>query len=75
MAIFISKPTPFLEEFFMTLKKLDYPLERFDLYLYNAIEKHEDIVEEVLREWKVRSVKRIRHDDEIGDQLARSLAV
>ncbi|KAI6239005.1 Oxoglutarate iron-dependent oxygenase domain containing protein [Aphelenchoides fujianensis] len=35
LAVFVAKPTPYVEEFFRTITRLDYPTDRIDLYLYN----------------------------------------
>jgi len=44
LAVFIEQPTPFMEEFFETLVKLDYPKDKIDLYLHCASEYHDQHV-------------------------------
>ena len=44
MAIFIEKPTPFLEEFFGKIANLNYPKDKIDLFIHNTLEYHmEDV--------------------------------
>lgn len=37
MALFIEKATPFLNEYFETIAALDYPKDRVDLFVHNAV--------------------------------------
>ena len=40
LAIFVEHPTPFIEEFFTKLEKLDYPRSKLDLFIHCAHEYH-----------------------------------
>jgi len=48
LAVFIEKPTPFLEEFFIRTMELDYPKDKIDLFIHNSEEFHVPDVEALL---------------------------
>lgn len=77
LAIFISKPTPFLEEFFQRVEHQKYPKEKIDLFVYNNVKYHEPMVEEFIDKYgqKYKSVKQIKPVDEIVEPHAKSLAM
>ena len=49
LAIFIEKPTPFIEEFFGKIAELDYPQDKISLFVHNSQEFHDEDVEEFLK--------------------------
>lgn len=44
IGIFIERVTPFLMEFFDDIAALKYPKSKLGLYIHNAIDYHEDLV-------------------------------
>ncbi|XP_064641909.1 procollagen-lysine,2-oxoglutarate 5-dioxygenase 1-like isoform X4 [Lineus longissimus] len=40
MGIILPHPTPFINEFFQRIAKLDYPKQKIDLYVFNRVEHH-----------------------------------
>ena len=48
IAIFIEKPSPFLEEFFARTAGLDYPKDKIDLFIHNSEEYHMNDVEDFI---------------------------
>jgi hypothetical protein len=51
VAIFIEKPTPFLEEFLIRTSKLDYHKDKIDLFIHNSEEFHSNDVEDFIRKF------------------------
>ena len=49
IGIFITKPTPFLEEFFQKVALLDYDKAKITLFIYNNAEFHVNHVEAFLK--------------------------
>lgn len=41
IGVFIEEATPFLEYFFLSLKKLDYPKNKIHLFIHNTIQFHD----------------------------------
>ena len=41
LAIFIEKPTPFMEEFWQKIDKLVYDKSSIDLFIHNTVEFHQ----------------------------------
>jgi len=82
IAVFIEKPTPFLEEFFNKIAALDYPKDKIDLFIHNAEEYHvedvEDFVQIVTAEdivSKYHSVKVVGPQDKVTEWLARTMGL
>ncbi|XP_069181072.1 procollagen-lysine,2-oxoglutarate 5-dioxygenase 1 isoform X2 [Procambarus clarkii] len=77
MAIFVEKPTPFLEEFLIKINNLLYPSSKIDLFVHNAVEYHEEMmsgfIEAVGEEFA--SMKYIKHDENIKEWHARNAAI
>ena len=48
IAVFIEKPTPFLEEFFARTAALDYPKDKIDLFIHNSEDFHVSDVEDFI---------------------------
>lgn len=46
LAIYITRPTPFLEEYFTKIFALAYPRNKIDLFIYNSAEYHTKHVEQ-----------------------------
>ena len=49
MAIFLEKPTPFMEEFWKKVAALEYKKSNIDLFIYNGVKHHEAGVEAFTR--------------------------
>jgi procollagen-lysine,2-oxoglutarate 5-dioxygenase len=77
VAIFIEKPTPFLEEFLRKIRNQVYPEQRLHLFVHNNMRYHEDLVQAFLETeaQHYKSVKQIRPEDEIDEVSARNLAM
>ncbi|XP_052126964.1 procollagen-lysine,2-oxoglutarate 5-dioxygenase 1 [Frankliniella occidentalis] len=77
IAVFIEQPTPFLEEFFEKIAKLDYPKSRLFLFIHNAVEYHSSVVQEFKEKYSklYRSVKSIDFGDKMTNAEARELAM
>ncbi len=52
LGLFIEKPTPFLEEWFNKISQLDYDKSKMTVFIHNAIEYHEEDVDNFLEEHK-----------------------
>lgn len=77
MALFIEKPVPFLEEFFDLILALDYPKNKLDLFVHNAIEYHSDVVNAFIEKFSSQytSIKTILPSDNVAEHDARDLAM
>ena len=77
IAVFIEKPTPFLEEFLTKIYNLHYPKSKLYLFLHNNVPYHEDMVKEFLEkhEKEYQGVKKILSDDDIEEVEAKNLAM
>lgn len=77
MALFIEKPVPFLEEYFDLIVALDYPKNKLDVFVHNAIEYHSDVVNAFIEKHssEYASIKTVLPSDNIGEHDARDLAV
>ncbi|XP_013189452.1 procollagen-lysine,2-oxoglutarate 5-dioxygenase isoform X2 [Amyelois transitella] len=76
MAVFIEQPTPFLEEFLLSLLETDYPKEKIHLLLRNNVEYHENEVEKFFQGHakEFLTAKRIKPSDLITESEARNIA-
>ena len=74
IAIFIEKPTPFIEEFFQKIENLDYDKDKITLFIHNNIEYHKEDIENFLDEHKVKykSVDYITVKDSVKEWHARN---
>ena len=74
IAIFIEKPTPFIEEFFQKIENLDYDKDKITMFIHNNIEYHEEDIENFLDEHKVKykSVDYITVKDSVKEWHARN---
>ncbi|CAB0034687.1 unnamed protein product [Trichogramma brassicae] len=77
VALFIEKPTPFLEEFFEKISKQKYPKEKLHLLVHNKVDYHNELIQAFIEEHegKYKSIKQIRPEDEVSEAVARDLAV
>ncbi|KAL7632452.1 UNVERIFIED_CONTAM: hypothetical protein RMT77_017228 [Armadillidium vulgare] len=78
VAVFISIPTPFLEETLDKIANLDYPKNRIYLFITNNVAIHEDLVQKFVAERKKEDyigVKVISSSDNIKEWPARDLAI
>ncbi|KAJ8667494.1 hypothetical protein QAD02_009157, partial [Eretmocerus hayati] len=77
LAVFVEKPTPFLEEFFQRLVDQLYPKNRLHLFVHNRVAYHDEVVQAFVEEHgqEYKSVKQIRPDDEIEEADGRKLAM
>lgn len=77
MALFVEKPTPFLEEWFDRITKLNYPSDRLDVLVHSSVPYHAATVKAFLdrQEGQYRSLKAIHPDDDFTEPSARTLAL
>lgn len=77
VAVFIEKPTPFLEEFLEKIYEQEYPKSRLHLFVHNTVQYHDKLVQNFIEEFgqEYKSVKQIRPGDEIGEVAARNFAM
>ncbi|KAK6634910.1 hypothetical protein RUM44_000157 [Polyplax serrata] len=77
IAVFISKPTPFIDEFLQKLSQLKYPKNRIDLFVYNNVEYHEKNVNDFLKKFskKYKTVKQIKPEDDVTETHAKTLSI
>jgi len=77
IGLFIEQATPFMEEFLAKFIALAYPKDRIHLFVHNAAPYHatqmDGFIEAHSQEY--RSVKLIRHDDNIKEWHARNLGI
>ena len=78
IALFVDRPTPFVEEFLEKIYLQSYPKSKLHLFIYNNVPYHEkviltDFVAKYASEYK--SVKQILPNDGIEVATARSLAM
>ncbi|XP_068630751.1 procollagen-lysine,2-oxoglutarate 5-dioxygenase [Battus philenor] len=76
LAVFIEQATPFLEEFFQSIKEIDYPKNKIQLLLRNNIEYHETLVDQFFQNYskEYATAKRIKPNDFISEAEARNIA-
>uniref|UniRef100_A0A903Z0E1 procollagen-lysine 5-dioxygenase n=1 Tax=Anopheles minimus TaxID=112268 RepID=A0A903Z0E1_9DIPT len=76
MALYVEKPTPFLEEWFETIAKLNYPTDRMDVLIHSNVAYHAATVKAFLerQESRYRSLKLIDHDADFTEMAARNFA-
>ncbi|XP_014472797.1 PREDICTED: procollagen-lysine,2-oxoglutarate 5-dioxygenase 3 [Dinoponera quadriceps] len=77
IAVFVERPTPFLEEFFDAIYRQSYPKSRLHLFIHNAVPYHESVVsgfyEKFSREYV--SAEHISADQAADEVHARKLAM
>ncbi|XP_076756253.1 procollagen lysyl hydroxylase isoform X2 [Xylocopa sonorina] len=77
IAIFIERPTPFLNEFFTTIHHQTYPKSRLHLFVHNNVEYHQDAVDSFLKKVsrEYNSSKQVSVSDAMSEVDARNLAL
>ncbi|XP_063988127.1 procollagen-lysine,2-oxoglutarate 5-dioxygenase [Diachasmimorpha longicaudata] len=77
MALYIDRPTPFLEEFFQKIYHQDYPKFKLHLFIYNSIARHDSVITKFIGNSgsEYKSVQMIGHNDSIELSAAKSLAM
>ena len=77
IGLFIEQPTPFLEEFFGKILKLDYLKDKIDVVVHNNVPYHDDVVKSFMKKnvKSYRSMKMVDMNDEYEEKTARELAV
>ncbi|XP_011050655.1 PREDICTED: procollagen-lysine,2-oxoglutarate 5-dioxygenase 1 isoform X1 [Acromyrmex echinatior] len=77
IAIFIERPTPFLEEFFRAIYRQYYPKSKLHLFIHNNVPYHEDVVDDFFEKigQEYLSAKRILPSDDVSEVDARKLAM
>lgn len=77
IAIFIERPTPFLEEFFQSIYYQIYPKTKLHLFVHNNVPYHEEVVADFYEKVKQEylSAKQIFPSDGINEAEARKLAM
>ncbi|XP_017885394.2 procollagen-lysine,2-oxoglutarate 5-dioxygenase, partial [Ceratina calcarata] len=77
IAVFIERPTPFLNEFLTKIYDQAYPKSRLHLFIHNNVEHHQKTVDEFLETvgMKYNSSKQISASDGISEVDARNLAM
>ena len=77
VAIFIEKPTPFIEEFFDKIANLDYDKDKIALFIHNNVEYHEEDVDSFLEDHKSKyiSVDVLNPKDSIKEWHARNKGI
>ncbi|XP_068205814.1 procollagen-lysine,2-oxoglutarate 5-dioxygenase 2-like isoform X3 [Palaemon carinicauda] len=77
MAVYIEKPTAFLEEFFHKINALLYPRSKVNLYVHNNVEFHDKMVSGWIETVKsdYASVKYVTRDENVKEWHARNSAI
>ncbi|XP_011701398.1 PREDICTED: procollagen-lysine,2-oxoglutarate 5-dioxygenase 3 isoform X2 [Wasmannia auropunctata] len=77
IAVFIERPTPFLEEFFGAIYRQNYPKSKLHLFVHNNVSYHEDVVDDFFERFgqEYRSAKRVLPSDAVSEIDARKLAM
>lgn len=77
IAVFIERPTPFLEEFLAKIHDQAYPKSRLHLFIHNNVEHHQNSVDEFLERVgaEYNSSKQVSASDSMSEIDARNLAM
>ncbi|XP_043193346.1 multifunctional procollagen lysine hydroxylase and glycosyltransferase LH3-like [Amphibalanus amphitrite] len=77
LAVFIDQPTPFLEEFFNNIWKLNYPKSKIDLLVYNAAPFHDKMAADFVEHGSgiYASVKLLGPEEKISKMAAREQTI
>lgn len=77
MAIFVTQPTPFLEEFFYKINHQNYPKSKIHIFIYNSELYHEKFIDQWMKKYgnKYTSRKMISPMNDIDSVSARNLAL
>uniref|UniRef100_A0A1I7VBP6 procollagen-lysine 5-dioxygenase n=3 Tax=Loa loa TaxID=7209 RepID=A0A1I7VBP6_LOALO len=77
LALFITKPIPFIREFLATVSRISYPTSKIDIYFYNNQKYNEEEIEKFLQNAKklYQTVEYDNSDTELGEREARKAAL
>ncbi|XP_076236667.1 procollagen lysyl hydroxylase [Calliopsis andreniformis] len=77
IAIFVERPTPFLEEFLKKIYEQTYSKSKLHLFLHNNVEYHQDTIDKFIRKFgkEYKSTKQILASDAVSEVDARNLAM
>jgi len=77
LAIFIEKPTPFMQEFWIKIDELKYDKSSIDLFIHNTAEYHQPEVSKFVNDNmdKYHSVYVMTPDQDVTEWTARNAAV
>lgn len=77
IAIFIERPTPFLNEFLTTIYQQDYPKSKLHLFVHNNVEYHQDVVNSFMKNfgYEYNTSKLVFVNDAMNEVDARNLAM
>lgn len=76
LALFIEKATPFIEEWFELIAKLNYPKEKMDLFIHNNVDHHKSMIDKFVKEYseQYRSFRMVDYSEDFEELAGRSLA-
>ncbi|KAL7675331.1 hypothetical protein ACOME3_001594 [Neoechinorhynchus agilis] len=77
IGVFVEQPTPFLNEFFEKLTNIDYPKDKIYLFVHNAIDFHNQTVEDFISAHKntYGKIKYLPSQDDILENQAKNAAI
>jgi len=77
MAIYVEKPTPFMEEFWQKIDELAYEKKSIDLFIHNAEEYHEAEVSKFVNDNtdNYNSIEVIGHENSMKEWHVRNKAI
>lgn len=79
MAVYLEKPTPFLEEFFQRIVELSYPKKKIDLYVHVHLKAafHDEEVDNFVEEYRneYNTVKYVPSSENLKEWHARNLGL
>ncbi|PBC29643.1 Procollagen-lysine,2-oxoglutarate 5-dioxygenase [Apis cerana cerana] len=77
IAIFIERPTPFLNEFLATIYQQDYPKSKLHLFVHNNVEYHQDVINSFMKNvgYEYNTSKLVSVNDAMNEVDARNLAM
>ncbi|XP_015118750.1 procollagen-lysine,2-oxoglutarate 5-dioxygenase 1-like [Diachasma alloeum] len=77
IAIFIDRPTPFLEELFEKIYQQVYPKSKLHLFIHNSEPYHDSVVQKFIDNGgsEYKSIKIINFNDHIGFSAGKTLAM
>ncbi|XP_006564743.1 procollagen-lysine,2-oxoglutarate 5-dioxygenase 3 isoform X1 [Apis mellifera] len=77
IAVFIERPTPFLNEFLATIYQQDYPKSKLHLFVHNNVEYHQDVINSFMKNvgYEYNTSKLVSVNDAMNEVDARNLAM
>lgn len=66
-----------MEEFFDSILALEYPREKLNVFIYNNVPYHHEVVQAFIETHgaSYANIKQIKHTDSYKESIARNLAV